>query len=407
MTNKTLKATVTTVLFVSAGTAVAQMGIIRPAYQFPAPPPGTGAASVQMGDSPVYFTPYIGVGYGSDDNLFLSNVNEQSSDYYVVSPGFKLDARSPSTVIQAAFQSQLGRYSDSEEDNYLDHTARVQLDTAFDRRNFFRVGYDYVRGHDPRGSTDRGISLRPDKYKLSNPYMTYAFGAPGAQGRMELYYSDARRRYLNNRDTTIGADRNTQEFGGALYWRAMPRTYVLVEARRTDFSYLLPTSLFNSRETRYYAGLSWEATAATTGTVKAGRLQKRFESDVPRFEGTSWEAVVSWAPRTYSRFDFYATRTTNESTGLGDFIVSDIAGVAWAHSWTSVLSTAVDARYQRDQYKGFDRKDDLKSLGFKVGYKFRRWLTFGAEYTYTQRDSNQNLFEYDRNLYLLTATASM
>ena len=45
--------------------------------------------------------------------------------------------------------------------------------------------------------------------------------------------------------------------------------------------------------------------------------------------------------------------------------------------------------------------------GFKVGYKFRRWLTFGAEYTYTQRDSNLPSFEYDKNLYLLTATASM
>ena len=30
-----------------------------------------------------------------------------------------------------------------------------------------------------------------------------------------------------------------------------------------------------------------------------------------------------------------------------------------------------------------------------------------AEYAYTKRDSNTNLFDYDRNLYLLTATGSL
>jgi hypothetical protein len=72
-----------------------------------------------------------------------------------------------------------------------------------------------------------------------------------------------------------------------------------------------------------------------------------------------------------------------------------------------VLSTSLYSIFQRDQYKGFDREDETKSLGLKVGYKFRRWLTLGAEYTYTQRDSNQNIYEYNKNLYLLTATASM
>jgi len=360
-----------------------------------------------MGDTPVYFTPYLGLAVGRDDNLFLSNSNEKSSTVYIVSPGFKLDARDPNKVLQMSYQAQAGRYTESSDDDYIDYTARTQFDTAFDPRNFLRLGYDYLRNHDPRGSTDRGVSTRPDRYSLSSPYATYAFGAPGAAGRMEAYFSSSVKRYLNNRATTIGSDRDTQEFGGAFYWRVMPKTYLLAEARRTDFSYRLQTSPFNSREDRYYGGVTWEATAATTGTIKVGRLEKRFDTDLPTFTGTSWEAIVTWAPRTYSKFDFYATRTTNESTGLGDFILSDIAGVSWTHAWTSVLNTGVDLRYQKDQYKGFDRTDDIKSVGLKVGYKFRRWLTLGAEYTHTTRDSNSNTFEYDKNLYLLTATGTL
>lgn len=406
MSNKMLKLAVSAAFLASASSALAQTGI-RPAYQFPSTPSGSGPASVQMGGSPLYFTPYLGAAVGYDDNLFLSNANEKSTTVYIVSPGFKIDARDANKIFQLSYQGQIGRYDQSEDDNYLDHTVRTQFDTAFDRRNFLRIGHDYLRGHDPRGSTDRAVSGRPDRYTLSSPYITYAFGAPGAQGRTELYYSEARKRYLNNRDTTIGSDRTIREIGGALYFRVMPKTYLVGEVRRTDFNYRLATSPFNSREDRYYGGVSWEATATTTGTIKAGRLQKRFESDVPKFTGTSWEAIVTWAPRTYSKFDFYATRTTNESTGLGDFVLSDIAGVTWTHAWSSVLNTGVDARFQKDRYKGFDRTDDIASLGLKVGYRFRRWLTLGAEYTHTQRDSNQGVFDYDKNLYLLTATASM
>ncbi len=116
---------------------------------------------------------------------------------------------------------------------------------------------------------------------------------------------------------------------------------------------------------------------------------------------------IAWAPRTYSKFDFYATRTTTESTGLGDFLLSDIAGVSWNHSWTTYLYTTIDARYQKDRYEGADRSDKTYALGFRAGYRFRRWLTLGAEYTYTQRDSNTNFFDYDRNIILLTATASL
>src|SRR5688572_5348375 len=106
MTNKTLKAAVTAALLVAGSDAVAQVALIRPAYQYPAQQTGPGAASMQLGDSPVYFTPYFGAAYGHDDNLFTSDVFKRSSDFYLLSPGFKLDARSPNTVIQAGYQAQ-------------------------------------------------------------------------------------------------------------------------------------------------------------------------------------------------------------------------------------------------------------------------------------------------------------
>lgn len=403
MTNK--KSTIAwAVLFTAAALAAeAQSTYVRPAYQFPA---STGPAAMQVGTTPFFFTPYFGFGAGYDDNVFLSSANEKSSTLYVFSPGFKLDARDPNKVFQLSYQGQIGRYGQSEDDDYVDHVVNAQFDMAFDRRNFLRLGLGYVRGHEPRGSTDRPLSGAPDRYRLITPSVTYSLGAPGAQGRVDVYYSEADRRYLNNEATTAFSDRKNEEFGGAFYWRIMPRTHLLAEARRTNIRYHTNNDL-NSREERLYGGVTWEATAATTGTVKAGRLKKRFDEDGTSHSSTSWEAIVNWAPRSYSRFDFYTARQTNESTGLGTFILTAVSGVTWTHAWTSVVSTGVDARYAKDEYQNFDRTDDTTTVGLRVGYKFRRWLTLGAEYTRTQRDSNLRTFEYDKNLYLLTATASM
>lgn len=391
-----------------SGMAQAQMGYVRPAYQYPAGAPASGPAGMQLGGTPFYFTPYMGFALGYDDNLFLTNGNEKSSSMLIFSPGFSLDARGSNSVTQIKHQTQIGRYGQSDDDNYVDHTTRAQFDFAFDRRNFLRAGLDYIRSHDPRGSTDRAISPSPDKYRLTSPFVTYAFGAPGAAGRLEAYYSQGDKRYTNNRATTVLSDRETREFGGAFYWRVMPRTYLLAEARATDISYRSPNSRLSAEERRYYGGVTWEATAATTGTLKIGRLERDFDrSTIPDFRGTSWEALVTWSPRTYSKFDFFTARQTNEASGLGNFILTSVSGVSWNHAWSSVLTTGLDFRYQKDEFQGFSRTDDLKILGAKVGYRFRRWLTLGAEYTHTQRDSSRSVFDYDKNLYLLTATASM
>jgi hypothetical protein len=398
------------ILLFGAGSVFAQTAssYIRPAYVYPTAPPAGGAASVQVGETPFFFTPYVGAALGHDSNLFFSDINKKGSNLFIGSAGFGLDARSPNSVFRVDAQVQDGRYTSSKEDSYIDSNVDTRLDWAIDRRNFVRAGMQYLRGHDPRGSTDRPFGESPDKYRQGDPYLTYAFGAPGARGRIEAYYSDMFRRYINNREFTENSDRDQREYGAAFYVRMMTRTYGLVEAREDDIRYKVPNSPLNADEKRLYLGLSWEATAATSGTIKFGRLKRDFlDNSGEDFTGNAWEGLVTWSPRTYTRFDFYTARQTNESTGLGDFILTSIGGVTWTHDWTSYIKTAVDTRYQRDAYQGFDRTDKTWLVGLKAGYKFRRWLTLGAEYDYWKRDSNLDVYDYTRNLFLITATASM
>src|SRR5262249_336030 len=152
--------------------------------------------------------------------------------------------------------------------------------------------------------------------------------------------------YTNNRATTAAADRTQPEFGGAFYWRVAPKTYALAEVRNTEIHYDLP-NIGTGEERRYYAGISWEATAKTVGTLKVGQLRRKFDNGSPEKTTASWEGLVTWTPLTYSVFDFYTSRQTSEATGLPPtrFILSSVGGVTWTHYWSSYLNSGVGLRY--------------------------------------------------------------
>jgi hypothetical protein len=386
----------------ACGLAQAQ---VRTQYEYPADSVERGVR--QLGDTPFYMTPFAGLAIGYDDNVLLTPSNEKTSNYWIFSPGINLDARGPRSVFQLKYQAQIARYSDSPDDNYIDQTGRVSFDYGLDTRNFVQLGVDYIHGHDPRGSTDRPVQSEPDVYQLVVPRATYAYGAPGARGRVELFASATDRRYLNNRSTTAASDHFIPEVGGTFYARVQPKTYVLTEVRYRDIDYKLSGNPGEGHELSYFVGATWEASAATSGTVKVGQLRRKTELGGAEDTDSSWEAAITWRPRTYSRFQLATLRQTTESTGVGQFIVATSVLLDWTHSWNSNFTTGVDLRYRQDKYQGVDRTDDSKGFGLRAGYKFRRWLTLGAEWTRWKRDSNQPSVEYDKNVYLLTATGSL
>ena len=149
MTHKKTKIALAAVLCCATAGAMAQ---IRPAYTYPGAQPAQGG--IRMGESPAFFTPWLGLGAGYDDNLLLSSSNERSTYFYVVSPGFKIDARSPGSVLQLTHQHQIGRYTGSHADDYVDHVTHLQGDWAFSGRTFASSSTSAPATIEPRsGST--------------------------------------------------------------------------------------------------------------------------------------------------------------------------------------------------------------------------------------------------------------
>ena len=370
----------------------------------------SGPGSIPVGPLTVY--PALDLAHGYDDNLFLRPTNPTSSSFTIVSPSVRAELKTGPHKYDFALRVDNGRFHSSPADSYTDYALNAAAGLVFSARSHLALRAEHRHGHDSRGSTDRGISASPDEYDNTSAGGTFSYGAPGARGRIEVDANAYTRRYTNNRAATAAADRDAATIGGTFYWRVMPRTELLFQAQHTGIKYALSTSTQSSQEDRYLVGVKWEATAKTTGIAKFGVQSKKFDSAAREdISGTSsWDVGIRWSPLTYSVFDFVSSRSTGESTGIGDATVGSTYGVTWSHAWSSRLRTQVLANYGTGQFTGVTgagRKDHTSVFGLKVAYDFRRWLRLGAEYSHADRDSNDSTFNYRKNLLLFTVGATL
>ena len=387
----------TVVAVFAAGSALAQT-----------PATTSGPGGIPVGPLTVY--PGVDLAHGYNDNLFLRPTATSSSSYTIVSPYVRAEAKTGPHKFDFGLRIDSGRYHSSPADSYTDYAFVGTGDMVFSGRAGLKLRAEHKRGHDPRGSTDRGISAAPDEYDTTGISGVFRYGAQGARGRIEIDGAANTRSYVNNRTTTQVSDRDTIGGGATFFWRVMPRTELLAQLSRSSIDYQLGTSTQDSTETRLLAGVKWEATAATTGTAKFGRQTKTFDSTARQnVSSSSWDLGVRWSPLTYSVFDFVSSKQTGESTGVGDSVLGTNYGATWSHAWSSRLRTQALASFRNDAFigAGITRKDDTSSFGLKVAYDFRRWLKLGAEYTHTERDSNTSTFNYKRNLLLFTVGATL
>lgn len=367
------------------------------------------AGGIPVGPLVVY--PALDYAIGHNDNLFSSNINKGSSTFTVLSPSIKVEGRPGPHKFDITYRMDDGRYNSSGADNYTDYSLLGNADLVITGRAGLKLRGEYRYGHDPRGSTDRAGSATPDEYVNQGVGGIFGYGAPGARGRIEIDGGAFQRRYQNNRATTIVSDRDTNNIGATFLWKIAPKTELLAQAEHTSIDYILPTSTQDSTEMRYLLGAKWEATAKTAGIVKFGYLDKKFDSGVGRtnFGGSSWEGTVRWSPLTYSIWDFTTSKSTNESTGTGDFLLTSLYGANWNHAWNSRFSSAAQANWRKDEFLGTGggRIDKTSTLGLRLTYQWQRWLRFGGEYTYTDRVSNPNTFDYTRHQIMFTVGATL
>ncbi|MFZ4624321.1 MAG: outer membrane beta-barrel protein [Rhodoferax sp.] len=358
-------------------------------------------------ESGIYLYPTVFVAVGQNDNLLATDANRLSSNFFKLTPQVVAELKNKGDRYTALASFDATRYSSSSQDNTTNSEFKVAGDNYFTSRARVAWSVGRLNTTDARGSTDRSLSTVPDRWHANALAGRAIYGAPEAAGRVEMDLGYRDKAYDSNRNTTAGGDNILKSFAGRGLYRVGTRTMALAEYRQDKADYSLDNS-GSSIERRYYAGLTWEATAATTGIVKVGRMTKDFDLDgKPSYSGSSWEATVRWTPLSYSVFDLSTNRSTADSTGVGVYILNTGTNLNWSHSWSQSLASRAGLGILDSDFAGTDRSDRVKTYSLGVDYTLLRWLKIGADFTRTDKSSTDATTAYKRNIAMFTLNASL
>ncbi|MAK90456.1 MAG: hypothetical protein CMI13_04360 [Oleibacter sp.] len=352
----------------------------------------------------------------NDDNIYKQSSDTTSSTITRFKPAVMLAADLGATQLQANIAADMGQYSEDDDDNYSDLRTSVVGQSELNARNEITYGATYNQDHDDRGSgTVEGSAAttvsEPDEYDETTFELAYTYGADTALFNIGVYGQSYNKEYQNNRFITSDRDHDKTMLGARLGVRVSNATRAIAEVRNSDISYDNDSAIAaDGSVTSYLVGASWDITGKTTGEVKVGLSDRKFDdSDKNSRDTFTWEASVTYSPVSYSVFTLTTMQTANETTGVGDYIDSDYTALNWKHEFSAFISLVADLSLANDEYVDdpAGRDDTTIGYGVKGVYTFTKNAAVSLGYDGSNRDSDVSDFDYDKNVVSLALNVAL
>lgn len=365
---------------------------------------------------PMYVAPTVDTRLQYTDNLFRSPDDKKTSGFSVIRPRVQAWLENGFDTYSFTYTLTDYRYFNSDDDDFVDHQFNIDVHHEFNARNVWNVYGEFLDGHQQRGTgLSEGLAVKlidePIEFERITAGTDYTIGSQSSKGRAVLTAKYHDTEYQNFRGRTRYRDYDQYVVDGTFYWKVASKTDIVAEMSYQEARYDLVNPLqssSDSEEYNYLLGVSWEPTAKTSGSVKLGWYERSYESEQREdSDGFSWAVDVSYSLRSYSVFNLQSSRSTQESNGRGDAVNTQTTRLAWNHTWTSRSSTNLAATFSNQDTAGSTRQDDVYAVQVKYNYAMRRWLDLGIGYSYEERKSAIDQYDYDRNTIFVEAKFSL
>lgn len=380
-----------------------------------------GAGSAQALDpmpvklGPIEFIPTIGLAAGYDSNIEQAPSGQEiSSASTRLTPKLLLRAQERLNRYEFSYRGLYEFFSADAMDDRFNHYLLATSHLEFDSRNRLDLKASFDQIQDVQNATNRQYNQSGNR---SNTYLlggVYGFGAQTATFNFDLGLDYKWVRYLNNLDTgtiTLDQEYNSPAVRGILYYRLGPKTQLLAQVGYAHFDYVWSGSDLDSDNLTYLAGVTWQATAKTRGTIKVGYEQKDFrDKDIDNPDLPVWDVALTWTPVERAEITFSTRSFIAEGSAQEDYTDTQEYRLAWNHKWLERFASNLFASYMNQKYQGgsYDGRDDKTShFGLRLTYNLRRWVDVDLEANYKQDDSTLESATYDRNWFFLNFTFSL
>jgi hypothetical protein len=390
-------------------------------------------------------TPRLYVEEQYDDNIFLTEINEQDDFITTISPGVNLEYQTPTEIIDLDYEFRRSYYKDFSELDFSGHRGRAEARKDFGPRFGAGIREVFIRSEDPIELTGVPTFERPsirtgrrNKYtrNIVEPEVTLNFYENRS---IRVGY---RNHILRNKAEDI-ADFDENAINALLIFRFDIHNGIEVDYEHIDLDYdptdppqatrdfdgdLIRgryTHYFNPRtsaffEHRYYQK---DLDEESPGFVDYNVHDPRVGISYDLYENTSLTASAGYAFRNVDKADDEETfsaelNVSSQYKRLGaevygetgfqdDFRSAEVLGfnefwrVGFDGSYQLLRRLWAEAflYVERDRFVDLERKDTISHIRGRLRYQPLRWLFLSLEYRYNERDSNIPFESFRDNRY--------
>lgn len=190
------------------------------------------------------------------------------------------------------------------------------------------------------------------------------------------------------------------------YFNYSVKTAFFLQGKFVDVQYDTTTANDN-QQNFFYGGIKWDTTDKVSLMAKAGIQNKEFQNNESAttkrddYNGFALDvqAVYKFTEKAKLSLDMYrADEESDSSVASGKTVFG--ANVGYDQKFTDKISGSLAAKFEDAQYEQLveqDRDDTSFSLRPAAQYLFREWLMGEVSYQFENRDSTDNLFDFQTN----------
>lgn len=355
--------------------------------------------------------PSVTVASSYDSNIFATKNDTKDDFIFNFLPGVEIRSNFPRHAINFAVQSDIGRYVTETREDYEDFGTTLGGRLDITRNSRLTAQARFAKDHERRDDPED-----PGAEETRDPVEFYAYsGSLGFQQEFNrfnvgLLGTFDRRDYDEQGSESNEDERDRNVFGGRVRtgYFISPRINAFLQGgyRREQRD----ASNKSGRDNNVYSaavGTEIDLTGLLFGEFFAGwSLQEFDESQFDSENGFDYGVNLTWNP---------TQLTTLRLAGSGGFAPSDVGSsnlesriaLRVDHELLRNLLIGSEIAYERDDFQDTNRTDNTVDVGPNITYLINRYLSLGAGYTFTKRDSDQSNREFDRHLITVRVTAQL
>lgn len=342
--------------------------------------------------------PFLSLKEEFQSNVFQTARDEQDDFITTIIPGFAAEMRLPGRhSLKGGYRAEILRFSELDRQDTVHHIANLALGLDFPGGLLIDLREQFQRTSEPPNSELTG-RIERNQNDL----------AAGVEYRLADRFSaglDYTFTIVEFRDRELAIlDRDEHLIGVTGFYRVQPKTALLLQYAHRVKNFDTATER-GALSNLVLAGVRGELTAKVTTLFKIGWEGREPDQSGRRdFSGLVLSGNVAWQATPRTLLTLVADRSLQESSfAENDFFEATSGTLTLAQTVTPKLTVTASGTLGLNDYPNEatvgtvtkEREDTLIRVAAGLSYRIQRWLAVGADYAFTNRNSNFNDFDFD------------